>query len=240
MSNCRVPASKMPREATPLTLRTVPRSVASGSASTATSTVCPGETLALSCSASLAVTSTLRRVDDFGDRLPGERRVADAVVGHRAAEVDAAERLEIRAHSDDAVKRRADVQALDVALGDLHRQLRLVALLPHAVARCLVVSRWVLTSASSWASRCFASSSVRTFCSRLDRADQLVAQQVELGAPDVVAGVQQRDFVVGDLHGRLRVGLDDLLLGELQIEPCLLEIELLFGGVEFDDDVARS
>ena len=75
----------MPREATPLTVRTVPRSVASGSASTATSTVWPGATLARSCSDSFAVTSICDESIDVGDRLAGERGVADAVVGHRAA-----------------------------------------------------------------------------------------------------------------------------------------------------------
>jgi len=39
MSNCRVPASKMPRDATPLTVRTVPCSEAPCAASTSTSTL---------------------------------------------------------------------------------------------------------------------------------------------------------------------------------------------------------
>ena len=101
-----------------------------------------------------------------------------------------------------------------------------------------LVSRWVFTSASSCASRCFASSSSQHVLLRLDRAHQLVALHVELGAADVVARVQQRDLVVGRLDRRLRVGLDDLLLRELEIEPRLLEVELLLGGVELDDDVA--
>ena len=83
-----------------------------------------------------------------------------------------------------------------------------------------------------------ASSSVSTFCFGLDRAHQLVALDIELGAADVVARVQQRDLVVGRLNGRLRVGLDDLLLRELQIESRLFEVELLLGGIEFEDDVA--
>src|SRR6185295_122143 len=57
MSNCRVPASKIVRDATPLTARTVPRSFAPGSASPATSTACPGATFARSRSDSFAVTS---------------------------------------------------------------------------------------------------------------------------------------------------------------------------------------
>ena len=72
----------------------------------------------------------------------------------------------------------------------------------------------------------------------LDRAHQLVALDIQLGAADVVARVQQRDFVVRRLNRRLRVGLDDLLLRELQIESRLFEVEFLLGGIEFEDDVA--
>src|SRR5262249_42723688 len=79
----------------------------------------------------------VRGVDHFGNRLTGERRVADAIVRHRAAEIDAAERLEIRAHRDDAFKGRAHVEALDVALRHLDGQLRLVPFLAYAVAGCL-------------------------------------------------------------------------------------------------------
>ena len=50
--------------------------------------------------------------------------------------------------------------------------------------------------------------------------------------------MQQRHFVLGRLHGRLRIGLRDVLLSELQVEPRLLEVELLLGRVELDDDVA--
>ena len=71
-----------------------------------------------------------------------------------------------------------------------------------------------------------------------DRAHQLVALDIQLGAADVVARVQQRDLVVGGLNGRLRVGLDDLLLRKLQVESRLFEVEFLLGGVEFEDDVA--
>ena len=72
---------------------------------------------------------------------------------------------------------------------------------------------------------------------RLDRAHELVALDVELGAAHVVARVQQRDFVFGALHRGLRVRLDDVLLGELQIEARLLEVELLLRRVELHDDV---
>ena len=61
---------------------------------------------------------------------------------------------------------------------------------------------------------------------------------VELGAADVVLRVQQRHLVLGHLHRRLRVGLDDVLLGELEVESRLLQVEFLFRAVEFDDDVA--
>ena len=73
---------------------------------------------------------------------------------------------------------------------------------------------------------------------RLDRADELIALDIELGAAHIVARMQQRHLVVGDLDRRLRVSLDDLLLGELQIEPRLFQVELLLRGVELDDDVA--
>ena len=74
---------------------------------------------------------------------------------------------------------------------------------------------------------------------RLDRAVELVAARVELGAPDVVPGVQERHIVLRDLHGGFRVRLRHLLLGLIEIEARLLERERLLGGVELDDDVAR-
>ena len=238
MSNIRVPASKMPREATPLT-------VAHRAAQRRVGQRVHGHFGRLARRDVRAILLgqfggdlNLGRVDHVGDRLPRERRVADTKVGHHAWKPDAAERHGVRAHGDEAVERRAHAQALDIALGDLHRQLRLVALLAQAVGR----------RAGGFAMRFHIGLELREPLLRLverqhvllgfDRAHQLVALDIQLGAADVVARVQQRDLVVGRLNGRRRVGLDDLLLRELQIEARLFEVEFLLGGVEFEDDVA--
>ena len=73
---------------------------------------------------------------------------------------------------------------------------------------------------------------------RPERADQFVGAGVELGAPTLEPGLQQRDFVVGRLRRGFGLRLGDFLLRELQVELGLLERELLLGRIELDDDVA--
>src|SRR4030095_9272804 len=91
---------------------------------------------------------------------------------------------------------------------------------PSAEAR--LVSRCVFTSDSSWARRCFASSSASTFCCALIAlTSSLLCTSSSARRPP-----------------RLRVACDDVLLGEPQIESRLLEVELLVGAVELHDDVA--
>jgi len=181
-----------------------------------------------------------RRVDHIGNRLTGERRVADPVVGHRAAEIDAAERLEIRANGDEPVERRPNMQALDVAFGHLHREPGLVALLTLTVGRRVDRIAMGLDVSFDLREALLRFLERQHVLLRLDGAHELVRLHVEFGAPHVVARVQQRDFIVALLHRRLRIGLDDLLLGKLQIEPRLFEVEFLFGSIELDDDVAGS
>ena len=75
------------------------------------------------------------------------------------------------------------------------------------------------------------------FCASIAR-DQLVAGRVELAAAHVEPRREQRDVVLGLLHRRVGLHLDDFLLGLGQLRFRLLERELLIGRIELDDDVA--
>ena len=95
------------------------------------------------------------------------------------------------------------------------------------------------TSCSSCASRRALPRSVSTFFCASIAPMRSLAGAVELAAADVVARGQQRHFILRRLHGRVGLHLDDLLLGFGQIRLRLLERELLVGGIDLEDDVAR-
>ena len=235
MSNRRVPPpSNICRLATPLTARTVPWSVASGSASTLTFDGLARVDVGAIVLGQLGRDLDARGVDQIGDQLTRVGGIADAILRHGAAEEDAAERHHVRPQRDEAIERRAHAAGCRCCAGDLDGDARLVAL-----SRCSTapdadgVASWLLTSTSSCASRCRASSSSSRFCLATSAADELVGGGVELGAPDLEARLEQRDFVFRGLHGGFGLGLGDLLLGELQIELRLLEGELLLGRIEF-------
>ena len=76
------------------------------------------------------------------------------------------------------------------------------------------------------------SSSASSFFAGVNRADELVAAHLELGASHLVARVQQRHLVVGGLHLRVGVQLDELLLGLFELRACLFQLLLLLGGIE--------
>ena len=72
---------------------------------------------------------------------------------------------------------------------------------------------------------------------RVDRADELIRRDVELRAPHVVPGRQQVDLILRRLHGAVRFGLDDLLVGLGEVRFRLFEHVLLIRRVELHDDV---
>ena len=76
---------------------------------------------------------------------------------------------------------------------------------------------------------------------RLDGGDQVgVVHGLQLGPPHVEAGGQQGDVVLRLPHRGVRLHLDDLLLGLLQLRPALLERVRLLARIELHDDVPST
>ena len=178
-------------------------------------------------------------LDHVGDRPSRPDLIAGAVLGQdHAPEDHPARRVPVFLQRDDAVERRLDHQAVDDLLRALHRELRLVPLLPHDRQRRVVGRRarlHVFLQLRQPAPRLLEREHVLL---RVERADELVARRVELGAPHVEPRGQQRHVVLRALDRGVRLHLDDLLLrlGELRLR--LLERVLLIGRIELDDRFA--
>src|SRR5579863_6516281 len=95
---------------------------------------------------------------------------------------------------------------------------------------------WDLMSCSSWASARLASSSFRRFF-LASMGEQFVLLNIKLGLTYGVFCFEQRYLVLGRLDGGVRLGFDDLFLRLIELRAVLLQVVLLLGGVELDDDV---
>ena len=117
----------------------------------------------------------------------------------------------------------------------LPRELRFRALLLHHGQRCLVrrgARLDVLEQLRQPAARFFVREAVLL---GVHGADELVARGVELGTADVKPRRQQRHVVLRALDGRVRLHLDDLLLGLGKLRFGLLERILLVRRIELHD-----
>ena len=127
---------------------------------------------------------------------------------------------------------------IDRLLRLIHRELRLLALLDQHRHRRLTGRRVpldVLFELRQPAARLFERQLVLT---RLDRAQQLVARDIQLRLPHVEPRRQQIHFVTRDLHRRIGIELLDLELRFEQLRALLDQLVLVIRRIERHHDLA--
>ena len=175
--------------------------------------------------------------DDVGDRPSGKRGVPLAVLRQDHPREKHVRDVAVLFHRNDAVHGGLEHEAVDLRVRTLDGEPRLVARFFLHRQRRLVRRRARLDVLLELLQPPLRFLEREHVLLRVDLADELIRRDVELRAPHVVPGRQQVDLILRRLHGAVRLGLDDLLLGLGEVRLRLFEHELLIGGIELDDDL---
>src|SRR5581483_6106572 len=161
----------------------------------------------------------LINIEHIGEDASGLNQIAGAILrqDHAREAANSTEGIAIFLGSNDAGDRRFESHVLDVVLRHLHRQACGVALLLEyantgLARRCARL--YVLLELRQFALGFF-ESKVVLFC--VDRADEFVATDFELGAANVKARLQQIGLVLCRLNSGISFGFGDVLLRLAQL-----------------------